>query len=49
MNLLKALKWNDISLMIPTCKNNNVDVLFGVLKLVWDTQIAVNIFFFQAT
>lgn len=32
---------------MPTCKDNNVDVVFGGLKLVGDAQVAVNIFLSQ--
>lgn len=32
---------------IPTWKDNKVDVIFGCLKLVGDTQITENIFLFQ--
>lgn len=43
-----AIAYPGLLLKILTCENNNVNVIFGVLKLVWDTQIAVNIFLFQA-
>lgn len=35
-------------LKIPTCKDNDVDVIFSALKLVRDTQVTVNIFLSQA-
>lgn len=31
----------------PTCKDDNVDVVFGGLKLIRDAQVAVNIFLSQ--